>query len=160
MGSAGQLTKSHWVHLYFLPDPHDATLSECFRGLLTRSLILVWYPHPQAMNPFSKLLPEWFFRDANLILSFPWFVSFSSSPPPVKGISNLYQGMNKDLLGYSLLSSTLSHQSLNHPNPQWAGKTIRTIRTSKVGMRQERTFRLNIKIFKGGWGFKESFKVH
>ena len=81
-------------------------------------------------------------------------------PTPLKGISDLYQGMNKDLLKYTLLSSILSHQSLNHPNPQWAGKTIRTIRTSKVGMLKKRTLRLNIKIFKGGWGFKESFKVH
>lgn len=63
-------------------------------------------------------------------------------PTPVKGISNLYQGMNKDLLGYSLLSSTLPTNPLIILTLNGLGRTIRTIRTSKAGMRQEKNISL------------------
>lgn len=145
-------------HLHIL-HTHSAAISDCFSGLRTVSLWFQSHTPPPGHQPIPQAASRsgcskmqiWSYHS---LVSNP-----SAAPHPLWKESQIFiRDWMRDLLRFTLLSSILSHQSHNQPNPQWAGGTIRTIRTSIAGMLQERTLHLNTKIFKGGWGFKEFFK--
>ena len=159
MGSGRQLTKS-WVP----PPPTHPPHPQCRHFWLLHwpqdrfSLIPISYPTPRPPTHSPSCFQSGCSKMQ--IWSCHSLVSNPSAAPHLqwKESQVFIRDWMRDLLRCTLLSSILSHQSHDQPNPQWAGETIRAVRTSIAGMLQERTLHLNTKIFKGGWGFKEFFK--